>query len=441
MLALEARRWPTGDVYGDVPIQWSVTPSGERSAGFPQQREFDVLTGRLSSGAHVALLNGGVSYLMPNQGRARGSAAMLSLEPFGETDPRLYSRVEFQVEGIEALVGARPIKSASFPAPSADVKTWSATIDDGLPRKWESDGVSMTYGFNGRFRVGRGYEFQLAFGPVITIEVDQPLSAIEWYRCWVYPMREMVSVLTRAPRLVTFVLLADATMNTKDQLFGWDITQDPRNSVDRAVNDANPAIVCDRDNVSLLSLALEWDELAANEHPIIETYGRMATQGDQHPRSRVLNLIQALEGSFGHERQAELEERQARHDVRRSEFLDRMKRLLPADDVKYLKRTLMKRAPSGLAQVLSATFDAPPVDVRDEVLGCQAVQARMEANGGGRVEDALANIRNDLSHGSRGYDAHDLDELAKILDRVVRAEVVRLLGAPEEAVVRALTPT
>ena len=44
---------------------------------------------------------------------------------------------------------------------------------------------------------------------------------------------------------------------------------------------------------------------------------------------------------------------------------------------------------------------------------------------------AIRIARNALAHGTRGFDAEDLDPVNEILDRVVRAHALRLLGCDE----------
>lgn len=45
--------------------------------------------------------------------------------------------------------------------------------------------------------------------------------------------------------------------------------------------------------------------------------------------------------------------------------------------------------------------------------------------------DALTNVRNKLSHGSSLYDPNDLEEICSLLDKIVRAEIIRVLDLPD----------
>ncbi|MFD1826782.1 MULTISPECIES: hypothetical protein [Mumia] len=53
--------------------------------------------------------------------------------------------------------------------------------------------------------------------------------------------------------------------------------------------------------------------------------------------------------------------------------------------------------------------------------------------------DALRIIRNDLAHGTKGYDAYELQQVVAVLERMVRAHALDLLGCPDKVVGRVLT--
>lgn len=53
--------------------------------------------------------------------------------------------------------------------------------------------------------------------------------------------------------------------------------------------------------------------------------------------------------------------------------------------------------------------------------------------------NAVRQIRNDLAHGNKSYDSFELHRLAKTLDEMVQAHVLRSLGAPDEVLVRMLS--
>jgi len=441
MLTVETGKYPWGVLYGKMPIEWTL--SGEsRMAAFPQRRSFDTLTGRLSTGAYVALMNGELAYWFETQGRATGAFAVLSQEEFSDDEHRKYTSIEVQIEGLEAVTGVAPIARTKSPTGKAADPTWAATVNDEANLKWEAGAHEMSFWYNGSFRSFDAYEFRMVFGPVLRLTSATPLTAVDWWLEWIRPLRQLISLMTTAPRDVRYVLASNGVepRSHRDQLFGWDITQEPVNSTRAAVEDIPSSVNLRADGVSLLDLLMKWQELAAVRHPLIETYGTMATTKDQHPRSRFLLLLQALEGLHGFENKAKFERKVDGHSTARAETLERAKELLAPEDYKFIDAYLMKFPPQGLQDALIAIFKSLPVDIVPELEKCELVaQVRSEnSDQGMRVETALQKARNSLSHGTSAFAPDALDEVAQILDRVVRAEGLRVLGAPVAAQERAL---
>lgn len=444
LLTVEPGRYPRGILYGNMPIDWRSQGEGQRAASFPQQHEFRVLTGRLSSGAHVALMNGELSYWFESQGRAVGAFAVLSLEEFASSVHRAYSAIELQVDGLEAVVGVAPILRTAMPAAKAAEQTYSATVDRDARWEWGVGNQKMSFRYDSSTRFADGYEFRMVFGPVLRIESDQPLTIVEWWLNWVRPLRQMLSVLTAGSRDIRYFLASNGDVASRahcDQVFGWDITHAPLNSTRAAIEETHSAVNLKKDELSLLDLLVKWQELEAAHHPLIETYGSIATAEEQHPRSTFLLLLQAMEGLYGYENEARRADAQEKHAARRDFFLERAGKALSVDDLDYLKKFLMKRPPQGLDQALIELFGALPHDVRPDLEATDLVaQVRGERREDRRlrVESVLVKVRNALSHGSSSFEPSTLAQTTEILDRVVRAETIRILGAPAPAQIRAL---
>lgn len=446
LLNVEPNRWPSAVVYGEMPIVWRHE-GATGVASFPQRHEFDCLVGQVSSGANVALMLGELSYWHSNQGRAIGALAVLSPGTIStEIAPR-FSSIEFQIEGIEALVDATPIASFSMPVPGrvgGQEDTWSATVNSDASWSWNIDGVVMKVGFSYSIRGFDGYEFGMKSSPTIQITVPGALGVAEWWEQWVMPVRRFVSVATEAPRGVQYLFGFDGDdprRLRRAQVFGMDIAQSPMDSVGADVRKVPSSVRVNTDDVSLLSLVMRWRELAAERHPMIETYGDLATMRDQHPRSRFLLLLQALEGLYGYETKEARDKRQAKYEVKRESFLNRVSSDLEAPDRKFLKKFLMKYLPDGLETALIAIFSALPVDVLPEFEGLELtaqVRGIDSSSSGLRVEAVLVKVRNLLAHGSIQFPPEHLGEAIKVLERVVRSEMLRILGAPESSRVRAL---
>lgn len=439
LLIVEQGKYPAGMLYGDLPIECEggVAP-------FPQCHRFDVLTGRLSSGAYVALMNGELSYGFLGVGRIDAAFAALSLDPFESSEHRKYAAIELQVEGVESVAGVMPISRIKMPVKVGDEPTWQVSVDKGANFTWHAGDKSMTFCYNHCVRAFDGYEFRMAFGPVLRISSGQPLAIIDWWLEWVRPLRQLISILTGEPREVRYLLaMVDgvAPRLRSDQVFGWDITHLPVNSTRPAIEAIRSVVNLSRDNLSLLGLLCSWKQRVAERHPLFETYGAMATAVDQHPRSRYLLLLQALEGSYGFENRDKFEAENGKFRAKRKEVLEGARKGLNKDDFRFVNKNLRREAMRGLNQVLSDLLGRLPDVISEDLEGAELIKVIRKTDSDASrlpLPDALTRVRNALSHGSGSFNPLHLKTVADILERAVRYEVLRLLDVPSEARERAV---
>lgn len=442
LLTIEQGKYPTGILYGDLPIEW-VSEEATGVALFPQRHSLDVLTGRLSSGAYVALMDGELSYSFRGSGRAVGAFAALSLDAFDTSEHRKYTCIELQIEGLESVAGVTPISHVKMPIKAGDEPVWEATVNKDAKFNWSVGGQSMTFGYDYTVHGLDGYEFRMAFGPVLRLTSDEPLTVVDWWLGWVRPLRQLISLLTGAPREVRYLLaMVDgaAPRTHRDQVFGWDITHLPVNSTRAAVEEIRSAISLASDNLSLLDLLHAWQRQVAARHPLFETYGAMTTAADQHPRSRFLLLLQALEGSFGFENRATHVAEKEKYGDKREGVLARARNLLGKADFKFINKNLRREAQHGLDSALADLLKRLPDEISEELTRTELIKAVAKADTGKGTlppQTALTMARNTLSHGSGSFEPQHLAIVADILERMVRSEVVRLLGAPLDAQERA----
>jgi len=93
----------------------------------------------------------------------------------------------------------------------------------------------------------------------------------------------------------------------------------------------------------------------------------------------------------------------------------------------------------GLDEALRHLVPELPVDLTPRLSGCKLLTGYLaEAQGpeAQRVAYALSRVRNDLAHGNKGFDAYDLHETVGVLERIVRAHALRLLGCSESVLER-----
>ncbi|WP_375544142.1 hypothetical protein [Dermabacter hominis] len=267
---------------------------------------------------------------------------------------------------------------------------------------------------------------------------------------YVEPLRRFVAIATGKPQELTYLAVEVEAENGWFQVFGTAITQEPYESSSDAVRSASSAVEAYEDGLSLLELISRWRELEVEHHPLAETYGSMLHADDQHPRSRFLLLIQALEGMHGAETRDQYEARVEELKERRTALLEKLQSLagesrtedkpdeeiLTVEDLRFLKKFLMKRPIGNLDSALNAMASSLPVDGMDAIKKTVLVKGVLSSKRAESAPAALRTVRNDLAHGNRGYPFDDLDEVVTLLERIVRAHALRLLGCPDPVVSR-----
>jgi hypothetical protein len=437
-LTVEAGKPPKGTAHGDFDGQ--LEKMGGGAVGFPQHVEAPVITGSLSNGANVILVNAQVSYWFPDRAIIHAAAAIITLADVTSTEP-LFNQFDIQVGGLDAIAGVAPIKSTTFPKKGA-AGTWAAELASDFKQEWDDAGVALGLTYYGSFRSFDPYAFSMGFSPVAFGKLEEPVSMSHLLDEWVYPLRRVVSVATGRPEEITYLAVYPVTADgseRKGQLFGSGITQEPYESSRDEIDKIKSPLGLKADNVSLLELLRTWRKLESVHHPLVETYGSMLHARDQHPRSRFLLLLQAIEGTHGYETKASFAKRQKKHTEDRDEVVALTTGALDAKQLKFLERNLGKRPPGGLEPAINWLAKKLPGNVKEQLQGAPLITATMAAPVSAKnAADALRIIRNHLAHGTKGYDAYELHQVVEVLERMVRAHALELLGCPDEVVDRIL---
>ena len=105
-------------------------------------------------------------------------------------------------------------------------------------------------------------------------------------------------------------------------MFGSAITQQPYLSRAADIQHANPAFRLKPDGLPLLALISSWRALVAAQHPLMESYGAVTVNTAEAPRARLLMLLQAIEGLYGHENSTILQQNQGKFDKKRKAVVD-----------------------------------------------------------------------------------------------------------------------
>lgn len=431
---LTGHHHPTASFQGILPY---ASDSGR--ANFPQTNNFNCLTGTLSSGIHVALLNGQTSYWLHNGGGAKGAFAVLSTKPFEHDNYRKYQSVELQIDGLETIVDVAPTTIEFTKRTDEHDESYKISIPTRNSLDWNNQEAQIRLGYAGRLRPDR-FNFRTSFAPYLRVDIEKPLNLVDWWLQWIIPLCNLLEVINGKPLDIMYLLAfedKDATGSQRraDQVFRYDILQDCIKIADNKFNHIKPVINLQEDGVNLLELINKHCELKTSKHPLIETYNVNALSDDQHPRSRYLLLIQALEGLYGYEHKEEYQQRCEKYTEKRNTILEKVKPAVSKEDFRFLKKNFPRKPISGLRDALNSTFQGLPKSVQDQIDGSEIVAQFLNNPGSKRMSatDALTNVRNKLSHGSSLYDPNGLEEICSLLDKVVRAEIFRVLELPEVA--------
>lgn len=436
VLVVNPDRAPAGTAHGEFHHVARQMKSG--GAAFPQYVEVPRITGQLANGAHVLLLDARVSYWFLTQARIDAAAAIVTVADVTTDDPSGFQKIEVQVGGLDAIAGIAPIKKTSFPKSGAE-GTWSADVVDAT-QTWVRSGITLSLHFDGSFRPFDGHSFGIGFSPLVRVDLGEKVSFERLIDHWVLPIRRVVSIATGRPEPLTYFAVRVPSGDRREprgQVYGAGITQAPYEATQDEVRKVNAPLQLARDGVSLLDIVTRWQSMVADNHPLVETYGAMLHAKDQHPRSRFLLLLQAIEGAHGHETKASFARRQKKHDEARSAVIEAAAETLDVTQSRFLEKNLARRPPAGLESAINWLAKKLPGDVKKSLQETALVKATFgEPVNARNASDALRIIRNDLAHGNRGYDAFELHEVVKLLELMVRTHALQLLGCPEVVIER-----
>ncbi len=457
-------RLPRGLVFGTAPTNWTTDEAtGQSQAGWPQHFDYPLIYGEMNGGLDILLLDAHLTVYgeKPRTGIMNFSDANAYFDTWvalvgsgapSQTEPLLVDSGVIQVPHLEAFAGKSPIseKRFSFDELYAQEKPeYAATINKESRQTWQDASAKVTLYYQLSMDLGGWYSFGIAASPVVYVELTTPVPLSEFLTQWAWPLRELVAAAT-GKRLdinyLTCSLVIDGDTRPLElrqfQVFHPSVSQRPYTS-DNTLRNKDISAIRISEGESLLALLRQWQALIASENPILNTYDMNAVEPTQHPRSRFLLLLQALEGLHGYEYRDEIDERQAKHTGLREPILSRCKSALAElpDDFKFLRKLLPKKPPEASDRAIRKMLEMLPINLEPELGESALVRSvRSDNETVNTTLDAIRTARNDLSHGTKAYDRQELAEAANILERAVRGHLLRLLNASPEAIGRVLSP-
>ncbi|MFD8570911.1 HEPN domain-containing protein [Streptomyces sp. NPDC059639] len=445
-LDLRPNRNPEGAIFSEIPGIWAVEGS-TRSAGFPQNREFENLSCTFENGLSAFLLDCSMTIWAPNRVAIHAACALAgNIESANATE---ISRVKVQISGIDSLFGAAPIKGHSMPSTEGmigGVGTWSVDQDPDSAQVWRDEKAEFTASFDSSTTMADPYYFRMCHSPSVVIDLANPIDFERVVSEWIAPLTDLIALALGKPQRVTYLAVGRKPNEkrghwSKLQVYGARVHQEPYNSSLKGIANSHSVLDWRKDARNPLEALRAWQGLHVSHHPLVETYGSFLNVRAQHPRASYLLLLQALEGLHGYETHDAEVERGERHRAQKLQILETVKSCLSfsSGDRKFLKRSISNSPPKGLDSRLRESFMQVAPDVLPQLASTDLIKDVMtDPRKPHDAADALRIIRNDLAHGNKGYDVADLRAVERILERVTRAHFLRVLGYPTSVLERAM---
>lgn len=457
-IQLRDLRRPTGTILnfnGDIGEIIDAT-TWEYSANFPQTFKHKIIRGRLSGRGQEILLFDATIYSM-GEGSAdiRGSSAIVGYS-LPEGDCPRFLGIELQISSLDKLGGLRPLKSAHFPTNDWQGGEWKATGEPNSSLEWSSEQHEIIHDYYATFRATDPYEFRVRFAPVVRMNRSAPLTLEQWFHDWITPLLEIASAATGRRETITHLALfpdlkSEGVPDYRVTPFGGGISQRSYFSSNTDGDDVESAFQLAPQKLSLLQIIQNWKKQREMQNPLLEIYNPSMMDKTQHSRGRFLSTLQCIEALHGFENRERQIERTVKHNQKRYSLIRKMESvknsdssILSSKDLQFAKSALGKRPLSGLDTCLVELISQLPsgAPTMKELQNLEIVQEFLsrEEEPARSAADAVRLLRNDLAHGNRSYPQYQVAEAADVLHRLVRAHLLRVLGAGVEAQLRALHP-
>lgn len=417
--------------WGDVPL------AGD---SFPQTAFHPSIRCDLSTGQVAMFLNATAITWFPERVRVSSSIVLVGFEQPAHVGGDVCVG-RFQVTGQESVTGFAPLtRSIRFPKETGEKVIYEVGARDGATLVWEDVSATITSDFAAKSATSDLYRVDHRFSPHLTVELDEPIPVSEFADNWVDPIRWLVALSTGQSQDITVM-----TVTGEDQAHGdgdWavfspGVTQAPFSSDYESILGTPSALCLGPDGDDLLAMVRRWVEMRDRLHPIIHTFAsRVGGLALLPPHARFQVLVQAIEGTYQTENPDKVEAAKAGHLHKRDEVMDLLRKAGANSKLRRYTTSSMGNYPPGTLNVPLEWVDAIlPGSFGDTVGEVALVKAWMN---GGTWADGLRNIRNALAHGNSAFEPAELQEVVGVVHRFTAALALRLLGAGDKALERAV---
>ncbi|WP_433491996.1 hypothetical protein [Nocardia grenadensis] len=419
-----------------------VNASGryELAESFPQDGRRNIVRGIIDElGLEIALVNVSIHTWYRGKTWLDAEAAIVGHKlPTGEVPG--FSNLQLQLTGIDAVGGASPIAHIIGGSPD-NPRGWDIRGNPDATQIWSNDEASVTLTYQTSSNAIDPFRIDVSYLPMIAIELCQPISLRDWVDDWCEPLRRIVGAVLDSPSEISSMSfrLPDGTAAT---VFGSSVSSQPYVSDIEKIRKSEPVFTTLRDGVSLLDLVVNWRVGKDLGNPLVEGFNPYVLTNRQHPRFRLLLLIQLLEALDGFENRATNAERASRYTDSRLDIIESIKALresgaISSANFRFIKENLSKRPINSLDAALKRQFSlVGSSQIDDRLLAIGSVSELASELNPPTSVNALRVIRNDLSHGNRDYPSGDLHRIALVVKLVTRIRFMQLLGCGVDVAAR-----
>lgn len=442
-LELAGGKMPRGLVF-DMPGGWTVTTaaSGETVSHFsPHTVEVPMLRGRFRTNHNSVLLDAEVSYVFPEQARARAKMALCGWE-IPNQDPLLFDSVEFQVSGLTELSGVTAFREMTLPTSDATDRHFSATWNSSADQAWQAaTGEELSLGYVAHVNFDRSYRYSVSSYPVVTIK-GEPRSAEEWMQGFVRPLAELTTLATATKQSISWVLLKPPGHDRHDvQVFAADIAQEPFDAQSPEPRSVGSLVRLGPGGASLADLLAGWRNLQ-DSYDIFFDYLTVSLREEMSFKTRFLALVPALE-SYHTTKYGDGPVSRADFRRQRKAVLGRLKAAegVQADDIAWLDEWVSTLGSYPLQERLRQLLHDLPEALQDRIRsGTDPLPTCLEGTLE-RPQDVwhvMGKVRNNLAHGGGTPTWEQLACLTRLAHTMAVGLALQQLGVPDTALINAI---
>ena len=425
-LALEPNKRARGEIF--LPGQYDH--EGLEYSRKWQYRRLAHLACRLRTETGVAIIDVIIRYGSSDKLFVSGSFAVCG-PPVDTAQPE-FEALEFQVTGLAAFSGVRPLEHSKTPSDLREITvTWNPETDQEI--QYKNDTISLFFQ-----RVAQTHDpfmFRFTTRPFVRV-IGARRTLAKWLEQYVYPIREIISMAKSERQSCSWLTIGEQVSREDSegnplsylnlaQVYGAEITQ---NITEPSGADLSGTLLFNTgpDGASLDTLLARWERLRDRYRTFMDLLSAGLNE-ELSARAAFLTAVPALESHHSVRADDSADTAEVEH-ARRSEIRTKLKDLLNPEDYKWTKNRLVTRESAALENRLRDTFEFLDSDLRRElVTRISPVPSTLTSvlPTAKDMWELIARLRNDLAHGGTSHP----DTIVAPATRLVRTVAIGVLLA------------